>query len=136
MINTVKIQGNSFLVNDVMSVPNDPRNTDYQAVQEWIVEGNTPEPEFTSEEIEAQRLSDITSEATRIIEATYSPLKQRKMMSIAITLLDKRGLKPLTTSEEALMQEVRDSNDWIADIRDKENEAQNNGTLVGDVVWV
>jgi len=32
-----------YFVNGTMSVPLDPANTDYQAVQEWVAEGNTPE---------------------------------------------------------------------------------------------
>ena len=42
IIETVKIQENSYLVNGNMSVPNDPANKDYQAILDWINEGNTP----------------------------------------------------------------------------------------------
>lgn len=38
-----EIEG-GWLVNGNMSVPNDPANMDCRAVQEWIAEGNTPEP--------------------------------------------------------------------------------------------
>lgn len=41
-IETVKIQEYSYLVNGNMSVPNDPANTDYQLILDWINEGNTP----------------------------------------------------------------------------------------------
>ena len=41
-IKTVKTQENSYLVNGTMSVPNDPANSDYQAILDWINEGNTP----------------------------------------------------------------------------------------------
>jgi hypothetical protein len=41
-ITTVKTQENGYLVNDIMSVPNDPANSDYQAILDWINEGNTP----------------------------------------------------------------------------------------------
>ena len=40
---TVKIQEYGYLVNGSMSVPNDPANKDYQAILDWINEGNTPE---------------------------------------------------------------------------------------------
>ena len=49
MINTVKIQGVGYLVNGSMSVPSSEGNRHYQGIQEWIAEGNTPEPEFTQE---------------------------------------------------------------------------------------
>ena len=41
-IETVKIQEYGYLVNDSMSVPNDSANSDYQAILDWINEGNTP----------------------------------------------------------------------------------------------
>jgi hypothetical protein len=43
IIETVKTQENSYFVNGTMSVPNDPANKDYQAILDWINEGNTPE---------------------------------------------------------------------------------------------
>jgi hypothetical protein len=43
IIETVKTQENSYLVNGTMSVPNDPANKDYQEILDWINEGNTPE---------------------------------------------------------------------------------------------
>ena len=42
-IETVKTQENCYLVNGTMSVPDDPANRDYQAILDWINEGNTPE---------------------------------------------------------------------------------------------
>lgn len=47
-----------------LSVPNAPGNRHYQAVQEWIAEGNTPEPEFTQAELDAQAV-----EAAKLVEA-------------------------------------------------------------------
>ena len=41
-ITTVKIQEYGYLVNGTMSVPNDPANSDYQRILDWINEGNTP----------------------------------------------------------------------------------------------
>ena len=41
-ITTVKTQEYGYLVNDNMSVPNDPANTDYQLILDWINAGNTP----------------------------------------------------------------------------------------------
>lgn len=44
-IETVQLQGNGYLLNGTMSVPNDTLNTEYIAIQQWIAQGNTPEPE-------------------------------------------------------------------------------------------
>ena len=43
IIETVKILKGSFLVDGTMSVPNDPANRHYQAILDWINEGNLPE---------------------------------------------------------------------------------------------
>jgi len=43
-IQNVKETESGYLVNGNMSVPNDPRNSDYQAVQEWLAKGNFPDP--------------------------------------------------------------------------------------------
>jgi hypothetical protein len=42
-IETVKSQNEGFLVNGAIAVPNDPANRHYQAILDWINEGNTPE---------------------------------------------------------------------------------------------
>ena len=42
IIETVKTQEDSYLVNGTTSVPNDSSNTDYQDILDWINEGNTP----------------------------------------------------------------------------------------------
>lgn len=50
MIETVKNMEDAdgtltgYFVNGTMSVPINPANTDYQAVQKWVAEGNQPEP--------------------------------------------------------------------------------------------
>jgi len=42
-IETVKLHENGgYLINGTMSVPNDPANSDYQSILDWINEGNTP----------------------------------------------------------------------------------------------
>jgi hypothetical protein len=48
-IETVKIQEYSYLVNGNMIVPNDPANSDYQAILDWINEGNTPTGDIPAE---------------------------------------------------------------------------------------
>jgi len=44
-ITTVQIRGEVYLVNGKMSVPDDAGNRHYVMVQEWIAQGNIPEPE-------------------------------------------------------------------------------------------
>jgi len=78
----------------------------------------------------------ITAEATRIIEAAYSPLKQRKLMSMALALQDKQLQgQTLTAAEDANLQLIRDVNAWITGIRAAENAAIAAGTPWAEVVW-
>ena len=45
IIQTVKLATwGGYRLNGYMDVPDDPRNADYQRIQEWIAAGNTPEP--------------------------------------------------------------------------------------------
>lgn len=71
-IGTVKLQGTGYLLNGTMHVPMAPGNSDYSAILQWIAEGNTPEPEFTDEEIEAKAL-----------EATAAAFKTAKLNALA-----------------------------------------------------
>ena len=43
IIQTVKTMLDGYLVNGCISVPSDPSNRYYQAILDWINEGNTPE---------------------------------------------------------------------------------------------
>lgn len=49
---SVKVQGSGWLLNNVMHVPgNAPGNREYELIKQWLAEGNTPESEFTEEEL-------------------------------------------------------------------------------------
>ena len=50
-ISTVKRTPIGYLVNGIVNVPNDPKNKEFRAVQLWIDEGNTPDPEFSDSEL-------------------------------------------------------------------------------------
>ena len=62
-IQSVKIQGNGYLLNGTMSVPKVDGNREYELIKEWLSEGNTPEPEFTEEELAQQELNKKIQEA-------------------------------------------------------------------------
>jgi hypothetical protein len=61
-IQTVKQQSNGYLINNSMSIPNDPNNRHYKLVQEYITNGGTVEPEFTEEELANKQIQETLSE--------------------------------------------------------------------------
>ena len=70
MIETVKIQGQGYLLNGTMSVPMADGNKEYEAIKQWLSEGNTPEPEFTEEELAQQELQVKLNEAQAYLTKT------------------------------------------------------------------
>lgn len=74
---SVKVQGSGWLLNNVMHVPgNAPGNKEYELIKEWLAQGNVPEPEFTEEELNNNRIAEIKAEAGRIITERYPSFKQ------------------------------------------------------------
>ena len=68
---SVKVQGSGWLLNNVMHVPgNAPGNTEYEAIKEWLAQGNVPEPEFTEEELAQQELEAKIAEAKTYLAST------------------------------------------------------------------
>lgn len=62
-ITKVKINGGGFdaIINDVEISGIVQSNRFYQPIQEWIDAGNTPDPEFTPEEIAAKAIDSIAA---------------------------------------------------------------------------
>ena len=62
-IKSVKVSGNGYLLNGTMSVPMADGNREYELIKLWLEGGNTPEPEFSEEELEAIAKEQANSEA-------------------------------------------------------------------------
>ncbi len=69
-IQTVKQQGEGYLLNGSMSVPKADGNREYELIKQWLSEGNTPEPEFTEEELATIELNKKISEAKQYLANT------------------------------------------------------------------
>lgn len=67
-VQTVKIQGQSYLLNGTMSVPKADGNSEYELIKQWISEGNTPEPEFTEEELVTQKQNEFRAERNALLD--------------------------------------------------------------------
>lgn len=69
-IKSVKIQCEGYLLNGNMSVPKANGNREYELIKEWLAEGNTPEPEFTEEELAKQAVDKKIAEAKAYLAST------------------------------------------------------------------
>lgn len=73
-------------LDDMASVPADPRNRDWQEYQEWLAKGNTPLPAYTPEELEAKQKAEERDAQEMLIAD--------KMRELAISELKKEGKLP------------------------------------------
>lgn len=113
-IKTVKIQGQGYLLNNIMSVPKADGNREYELIKEWLKD-NTPEPEFTEEELNEQRIQAIKAKASELITSKYSIVWQLNHPRTDTRYIDEYA--------------------WIDNIRAISNQAEADGTNVEDIQW-
>jgi hypothetical protein len=83
-ITSCKSQESGWQVNGTMSVPNDPANRDCADVLQWIEEGNTPDPQFTSEEIAANAQQVINGESLAYLASTDWYVTRQSETDVAV----------------------------------------------------
>ena len=110
----VKVQGDGYLVNDEMTVPKANGNKEYEILKVWL-ETNIPEPEFTPEQLNAQRISQIKAKASELITSKY----------LIVWQLNHPRTDIAYTADYA----------YIDNIRDISNEAEANGSALEDIDW-
>lgn len=113
-IKTVKIQSQGYLLNNTMYVPKADGNKEYEILKEWL-KTNEPEPEFTPEQLDAQRVSQIKAKASELITSKYPIIWQLNHPRTDVTY----------SADYA----------YIDGIRDISNEAEANGTALEDIDW-
>ena len=131
-INTVKELENIYLVNGVDSVPKDSNNTNCKEVLEWISNGGVVDPQFTSIELKAAKISEIKTEAYRRITATYPDYKQRNLNG-AVSFIQNKEVLSLkagsgnytpTADEMTSLRAAKTCKDFIDGIRTKSNQLE------------
>ena len=114
-IQTVKIQSQGYLLNNTMYVPKADGNKEYELIKEWLLEGNVPEPEFTLEQLNAQRIDKIKAKASELILNKYSIIWQLNHPRTDVTYANDYA--------------------YIDGIRNISNEAEANGIALEDIDW-
>ena len=109
----LKISGNGYI--DINS--GNWMHSENSEVIQWLSEGNTPEPEFTEKELEAQRIQAIKQKASELINSKYPDYKQLNII-------------------RAGGAELEEMSAYIDSIREISNKAEQDGTKVEDVQWL
>jgi len=105
---------------DGACIPFADDNKDYQEYKQWLSDGNTPEPEFTKEELNQQRISLIKRKCGDIIESKYPLFKQLNITNL---------LDGYTQEDKTKMI------DFINSVRTISNKAELEGTALEDIDW-
>ena len=99
-IQTVKIQGQGYLLNGIMYVPKADGNREYELVKQWLSEGNTPEPEFTDEQLAEQLQAQANTKTIKTLSSTdWKVIRELERLMLAGT--------ELNTEREALREAVK-----------------------------
>ena len=107
MINTVKIQGDGYLVNGSMSVPKVDGNRHYEEVKQFIADGGVVEPEFTDAEL-AQQIEDAKPKVVTMRQARLALLQSGLLSTIETAITN--GTDEAMKIEWEYATEVR--RDW------------------------
>ena len=65
---SVKTQWQGYLLNGTISVPKADYNSEYELINVWIAQGNTPEPEFTDEELTTQKQNEFRANRNTLLD--------------------------------------------------------------------
>lgn len=67
----------------VLSIPNAEGNRHWREYQEWLAEGNTPEPQFTAAELQAKEDAEAVAASQQYLKDTdYIVLKLAEAMAL------------------------------------------------------
>lgn len=86
-VQTVKISGQGYLLNGIMSVPKADGNREYELIKKWLSDGNTPEPEFTDEELITQKQNEFRLERNLLLDKVDKDINKAEDLGNDSTVL-------------------------------------------------
>lgn len=86
-VQTVKIQGDCYLLNGNIHVPKADGNREYEIIKQWLAEGNTPEPEFTEEELVTQKQNEFRAERNALLDKVDKAINKAEDLGNDSTVL-------------------------------------------------
>lgn len=108
-------------------IPNDERNSNWLQYQQWVTDGNTPDQEYTIDELRDSAISKVEGMVDSLVDASTSnsPRKKRKSLARSIMLLRKE-LKSSATQAEI---DELDADELVAEYMDNLELSASNGIL-------
>lgn len=118
-----KLTGNGVFNKETNEyIPNNPGLSQWQEYQEWLNEGNSPEPLETLEEKRKRRKKEITNQVNNKIKSMMSLEGDLYELALAIYLVDKKH-QGLSSEESSVLDNLRNKFIQIEGYRDKEKQA-------------
>ena len=130
----IKEAQNGWMTNHGVVPDNDSIDIS-RKLKKAIADGATVDPEFSIDELEAQRVEAIKAEAQRRIYVIAPDWKQANATARGLELSDKKHSGTLTLGEQAEEAAIRTMWDSIKAIRAASNDAELAGTALADIVW-
>jgi len=103
-------------------IPEDSNNKDWQSYQEWLAQGNTPEPIETLQEKRSRCKQLVKQKVEKSIQAIQSDNGNLYDIALAVYLVDKMD-RGLSVEEHNQLDSLRSKFITVLNIRNKEQEA-------------
>jgi hypothetical protein len=107
-------------------IPDAPGNRDWNEYQEWLAAdpANVPDPAETLAEKKARRKMEIKGTTAQTILGSFPDWKQRNMTARAAELVDLKIAGPLSTGDQAELDDLLAKWNWVKSVRDASNTVE------------
>lgn len=107
-----------------LSIPNAPGNRHWREYQEWLAEGNTPDPMYSLDELRELKVQEVKATAGQLIKTHYPEYKQRNMLARMLELRDTKDERSLTADEQNEYLSLKSVWNWVKAVREESNRVE------------